>query len=208
VRRARSDSSNVENRIKNSSCRRSSGLGPRRHGSCRDEMPLVVLGAVEVTTNSNWPGVVALTCTVTGEVAGDVLTEHAPSGGAPEHASATAPENPADDWTSRLNVCVWPAGSGSLMPWPGAVLGQKSIAVPASAMLCGLPGALSVSESVALRAPPLAPQGDACCGLNCTEIVQEFPGEVEAAAQASDEIKKSAAFVPEVWTERMVSGPA
>ena len=78
-----------------------------------------------------------------------VGTLHAPPDGAPEHASEIAVVKPSAEKSSIGKFAVWPAvticgGTGAKQKLP--------VAVPVSAMLCGLLGTLSFNTSVAVRA--------------------------------------------------------
>ena len=87
----------------------------------------------------------------------------------------------------------------------GATTQKFPAAVPASGMLCGLPGALSVSVNVAL----LATGEFAHVGVNVTCIVQVPFGATLtfAPAQVFAEIVKSLAFVPVAIAELKARDP-
>jgi hypothetical protein len=91
---------------------------------------------------------------------------------------------------------------------PAGALMQKSMAVPLSGIFCGLPGALSFRLSVAVLAPPFAPQAGNCSGLNATWIVQVAPGAVFAPVHESADTAKSPGFDPVLVTDVIVSVPA
>jgi len=167
-------------------------LGRRERGT----KPAV--GAVVVTFTVNGPGVPALTFTLEAD------TVHVASEGAPAHDSATVPLNPADEFTCRLYVAVSPGVIGALAAWPDGALKQKSSAVPLSATLCGLPGALSLRSSVALLVVSV-PHVAAGEGRNAISTVHVPPGAVLPVVQLLLVMSKS---LPLTLTPLNTSGPA
>jgi hypothetical protein len=87
------------------------------------------------------------------------------SDGAPEQLSVTAPLNPLIGVTCRLYAAGCPAGTVAVFEAPAATSIVKSVPVPVSEIICGLPLASSVIATLATRLP-------VAVGLNVTLIVQ------------------------------------
>src|SRR5205823_1091657 len=68
----------------------------------------------------------------------------------------------------RLKLAVWPAITVAVVEDPVAGATVKSVPVPESATVCGLPGALSVIVSVPMREP-------SAVGVNVTLTAQLAP---------------------------------
>ena len=82
------------------------------------------------------------------------------------------------------------------------IAGAGATPVPASVIVCGLPGALSLTVTLAARDP-------AALGVNVTEIVQLLPGaRVVGASGQSLSCAKSAASAPPSPMLEMSSGAA
>lgn len=126
-----------------------SGEGPCRlpnRGGLINVIP--VLGATVGTLTVNWLGAVGVTCTDEEFGAALVPVAHGPisdPAGAIEQDKFTVPVNPPAEATSMLKVAVCPGWIGAVTAWPFPDARQKSAAAPLSGMVCGLPGALSVS---------------------------------------------------------------
>ncbi len=138
--------------------------------------------AVVVTDTLKGAGTPALTCS------GEVETIQRAAVGAPEHCSATAPENPPVGITCRLYCAVCPALTVDVVEPPEPASTEKgALPFPESESFCGVSGALSTMFKVAVRdAVPV--------GLKVTVIVQ-LADAASVAPQSCDSLK-SAAFDP------------
>ena len=171
-------------------------MGGRERGTRPDD------GAVVVTFTVNEPGEFGATFTLEG------VTEQFPSADinvAHAHESARLPLKPADELTSSAYVAGCPGEIGALAACPVGELKQKSIAVPVSATVCGLLGALS--ERV--KDAPLAvcvPHCAACLGVNAREMVHALPGGVFPDVHESFVMTKSLLFGPLTPTVVNASG--
>jgi hypothetical protein len=125
-----------------------------------------------------------------------------------EHDRLAVPVSPVDESISSMYVADWPAAIGWTTGCPVEVAMQKSMAVPLSGILCGLPGALSFKVSVALRAPPIVLHVGCCIGLNATCTEHVALGGVLAPVHESLTSAKSPGFAPDFATEEIVSAPA
>ena len=73
--------------------------------------------------------------------------------GAPAHARTTEPLEPLSGFTSRLNTAVCPAVIVADSEPPLATPNEKLVPIPVKIITCGLPEALSVMVTEALRLP-------------------------------------------------------
>jgi hypothetical protein len=109
------------------------------------------------------------------------------SDGAPEQLSATVPLNPLTGATCRLYVAGCPGLTVAVFEPPVATSMVKSVPVPLKGTACGLPEALSVIVTFAVRFP-------VAVGLNVT-LIEQFA----AAATLAPHVfvsEKSPPFVP------------
>jgi hypothetical protein len=139
------------------------------------------LPAVVITVRVNGTGDVPVT--FTDEADGEQLD----SVGAPLQEILTEPVKPLSGLTCRLYVAVCPAVIVADVELPFETLREKSVPVPESVTVGGLPAALSVTESVPLRLPLVA-------GVKVTESVQLAPAassEVELHVCPDDTTAKS-----------------
>lgn len=113
----------------------------------------------------------------------------APSG-APEHANASVPLNPAAGVACRLNWAGWPALTETLSVAPlAATIVTAVTAVPLTVTVCGEFAASSVMVSVVVRIPDAS-------GANVTGIVQLVPAATAVPRQLDPTTEKSPAFNP------------
>src|SRR5205807_1153928 len=93
---------------------------------------------------------------------------------APAHARPTGDLNPPIGVMVTVNVRVFPAFTFSVAAGPVNPKSGAAVPFPLSVMICGLPPALSVSDSVPVRAPEAV-------GVKVTLMLQVHPAEKEAA---------------------------
>jgi hypothetical protein len=95
---------------------------------------------------------------------------------------------------------------GGIADCPDGELKQKSIAVPVSATVCGLLGALSARVKDALLAI-CVPHWAACVGVNAKLMVHALPGGVLPDAHESFVMEKSLLLTPTVVNAREPADP-
>src|SRR5258708_5514271 len=95
--------------------------------------------------------------------------------GAPAHVRVMEPLKPLSGFTSRLNTAICPAVTVADSEPPLAASNEKLVPMPVKTITCGLPEALSVMVTEALRLP-------LAVGSNVTLIVQ-FAAAVTLAPQ-------------------------
>lgn len=120
-------------------------------------------GAVVVTVTVNGADVGPFSATDAG------ATVQTANEGAPAHPSPTVPVKPFSEETCKLYVAVCPSVTVAVVEPPAAEARAKSVALPVSLTVCGLPPALSVM----LKEPVLLPLA---VGANLTLNVQFAPG--------------------------------
>jgi hypothetical protein len=103
------------------------------------------------------------------------------SDGAPEQLSATVPLNPLTGATCRLYVAGCPGLTVAVFEPPVATSIVKSVPVPLKGTACGLPEALSVIVTLAVRFP-------VAVGLNVTLIAVRGCGNTRAASVSLREV--------------------
>ena len=111
------------------------------------------------------------------------------SAGAPLQVSVTVPLNPLIGVTSNSYVAGLPAGTVAVAEPPGARPIEKSVPVPLSTTVCGLPGALSVNFNDAVSLP-------VALGVNVTFTSQVALTATAVPLQVWPLIAKSPALVP------------